>query len=944
MVRVLVPWYELVGGGNFCMVRVYDTSIGIMVRVGNGTSLCMVRVGRIYGTSWSWYEMVLVRVGSKVWYEVADCTTAFKINDTSGEISLTTSIDFDNLHNSKMDTFCKLTIEAIDVENPTFKDTVDITIEVLDVNDNPPEFLGSTFDVNIQEDITVIDETMLPLTIDDKDRRQSANGHFDVVVENSDTCPFRAVGRRTTGNEQRLYFILQNNKQINHESTKSYSCNIRATDKGSPSQSASASVTVNVVDVNDNPPIVEDGNYAFNISRFSERGYVVLAQINATDIDSGQNGEIEFIKDTYLSSETAWDFFSLSDTTGLVTLDRSLTVLQLDIVALRVIVQDKGSPTLSTSLEITLTIQDTNVRPYFLVKTKTVHLTEETRYQETPLYIPPIPAYDQGSEETICNCLYRLGTPSDIFEIDSKTASIRLRNNTTIDREEIQALELLVIGEDDGIPPQDNSHDPLVIKVIILDINDMAPRFTQLQYNTTIFQGYPLNTPILTVEANDGDENPITFYEIISFNISIDLAGNHTTSMVAINQTSGELFLTASIDVNSTTNFEIEVAVRASDGERPSFRDEAIVIITVQYDDPNQHFPRFSSALYTKEASKDKIQPGDLLVTVDATDDDIGMNGKITYTLLNGNIRDTFAVNSSTGEVSLRYLFDDRTNVAYGSDIIVLTIMAIDGGIIPKIGFTNVTIVLSGSPPPCSGLTSEQVGEDDTTENNDVTYIVMLFALITVASLLMISNTIFIVLYCKQQSVPDVDNTSTRSNLRFEIGKRFHSNSFSYSSKSQPAFPYSVAYMGNYGEDYGSRQPYSLLAKDFQQERFDEPDYNIPHRHVASFQTSDQRGPPNYVPRRNIVYRSASDPIGWANRPYSTGMIELPPDYPYSMEFPALPEPNVDYPIEDNSPQLPPRRSTFRGLRRTEVSNDREYERRRVAHLYPSVPLYGSII
>ncbi|KAK3099752.1 hypothetical protein FSP39_009071 [Pinctada imbricata] len=48
MVRVLIPWYEF------------------MVRVGNGTSLCIVRVGRIYGTSWSWYQMILVRVGSKV--------------------------------------------------------------------------------------------------------------------------------------------------------------------------------------------------------------------------------------------------------------------------------------------------------------------------------------------------------------------------------------------------------------------------------------------------------------------------------------------------------------------------------------------------------------------------------------------------------------------------------------------------------------------------------------------------------------------------------------------------------------------------------------------------------------------------------------------------------------------------------------------------------------
>ncbi|KAK3098887.1 hypothetical protein FSP39_023992 [Pinctada imbricata] len=57
-------------GTNLCMVRVYGMSIGTMVRVGNGTSSFMVRVGRIYGTSWSWYEMVLVRVGSKVWYEV----------------------------------------------------------------------------------------------------------------------------------------------------------------------------------------------------------------------------------------------------------------------------------------------------------------------------------------------------------------------------------------------------------------------------------------------------------------------------------------------------------------------------------------------------------------------------------------------------------------------------------------------------------------------------------------------------------------------------------------------------------------------------------------------------------------------------------------------------------------------------------------------------------
>ena len=71
-------------------------------------------------------------------------------------------------------------------------------------------------------------------------------------------------------------------------------CIIVAFDRGTPSLSANATLIIELIDENDNTPVVHGTPINGNVSRFAEPGEIVIYKINTTDADSGLNGEIQF--------------------------------------------------------------------------------------------------------------------------------------------------------------------------------------------------------------------------------------------------------------------------------------------------------------------------------------------------------------------------------------------------------------------------------------------------------------------------------------------------------------------------------------------------------------------------------------------------------------------------------------------------------------------------
>ncbi|KAG8147638.1 hypothetical protein E2320_011867 [Naja naja] len=147
-----------------------------------------------------------------------------------------------------------LVLTATDGGEPKLTGTVQLVINVLDVNDNPPVFNQSVYRVKLLENTAII----VP---------QHVTKMFSI---NSDTGEIRVIGK------------------LDYEESKFYELPIVAEDKA---LSGHCKVLIEVLDMNDNIPELSVNSLSVPLPEDSPPGTVV-AIISASDRDSGNNGQI----------------------------------------------------------------------------------------------------------------------------------------------------------------------------------------------------------------------------------------------------------------------------------------------------------------------------------------------------------------------------------------------------------------------------------------------------------------------------------------------------------------------------------------------------------------------------------------------------------------------------------------------------------------------------
>ena len=190
-------------------------------------------------------------------------------------------------------------------------------IHVVDVNDHRPIFTQESYQTSAYENLTV-NSTVLRVHARDLDL-SSAGGIIYSIHKSSDNETF--VIDDSTGEIKLI-------KSLDFEETKKYYLVVKATDTFLPNNSLTiigtvsssvsffslANVTLSVLDVNDNPPVFTKSFYFVLISENLQADSVV-AQVNATDEDSGKNAEVIY---EILSSDQASQLFVIDSLTGKV--------------------------------------------------------------------------------------------------------------------------------------------------------------------------------------------------------------------------------------------------------------------------------------------------------------------------------------------------------------------------------------------------------------------------------------------------------------------------------------------------------------------------------------------------------------------------------------------------------------------------------------------------
>ena len=243
-----------------------------------------------------------------------------------------------------------------------------------------------------------------------------------------------------------------------------------------------------------------------------------------------------------------------------------------------------------------------------------------------------------------------------------------------------------------------------VIQITLLDINDNEPIFTQSLYSVTVPENQPPGSSFYHVLANDSDqvqsqqqvvdENLVIIYTISNGRVIYSIIAGNEQGHFTIHPDDGTLSIamSANLDVD-TINF-YNLTIKAEDGG--GLNDTSLVLIMIIDSNDNSpaiHYPSSFSLTFYEDISPELV----IVESMNATDDDSGLNAAITFAIVSGDVTNSFFINSSTGQV----IMTDNLDREAGNPII-LTLAAIDQGIPPLSDTITVTITLldiNDSPP-----------------------------------------------------------------------------------------------------------------------------------------------------------------------------------------------------------------------------------------------------
>lgn len=176
-----------------------------------------------------------------------------------------------------------LLLTAADGGKPSKSGTINITIIVSDVNDNPPVCDKQKYSITIKENAPA--GTFL-LTVNASDPDEGVNSEIEYSLRSKhrglSSEPFDLNSR--TGK-------LTVKGGLDYEEKQVYEIKVLAADKGAVSLSTHCNVVVRVEDVNDNPPEIDITSLSSRIPEDAPPGTVV-ALMGVTDHDSGVNGQV----------------------------------------------------------------------------------------------------------------------------------------------------------------------------------------------------------------------------------------------------------------------------------------------------------------------------------------------------------------------------------------------------------------------------------------------------------------------------------------------------------------------------------------------------------------------------------------------------------------------------------------------------------------------------
>ncbi|XP_031719293.1 protocadherin Fat 4 [Anarrhichthys ocellatus] len=564
----------------------------------------------------------------------------FFIN-TAGSLCLNTELDRERqpLYN--------LTVTANDcvqTVSSQFTSTAHVIVVVDDVNDNTPLFVSAKT-VSTPED-TALHSAIMTVHAEDEDI--GSNGEVSYYLNNTSGGKFSIDNR-----SGKIYL----EEALDREQVDTLIISVTAADEGSPRMATIMNLTVHVEDANDHDPEFSQSTYSLTIREDISRG-TSLFQVQALDRDIGTNGQVGYV----LTQESP---FVVDAVRGVITAMDKLDREKDSNYTLIITAVDKGNIHRSATATISITVLDVNdFAPLFTPQTLTMHVTEN---DEDPAQLTrQVSALDEdlGANSQLTYFLQK-GNSDGLFSI-SPSGTFQILHS--LDRERESSYFVNIVAVDSGLMPLTGT---LTIHVIVDDVNDNRPEFTQEGYNTIVSEDSPTGTVFAMITASDVDEGVSgeIRYSMENLDVPFDIA-----------ETSGELFTTDVLDRETVAIYRLMVI--GSDGH-PTQPLSSSVLVSVLIGDINDHWPQFMYSPYVAYVPTE-MAPGSVVCAVRATDGDTEMNAELHF-LLYGQSSDLFSIHPHSGTVFASSAF-------WRTEDIIVSVHVEDAGENPKFDITTISV------------------------------------------------------------------------------------------------------------------------------------------------------------------------------------------------------------------------------------------------------------
>ncbi|MGH0159125.1 UNVERIFIED_CONTAM: hypothetical protein FKN15_071875 [Acipenser sinensis] len=567
----------------------------------------------------------------------------FSINTQTGVIYTQASFDREQKGSYLMEVQSQDSSESArpGLQGQPNTDTAYVRIFVTDVNDNVPVFPQPVYEISVEEDKDV-GFIVITVTANDEDEGANAKLRYQITSGN-------VKGIFDVEPEVGTIFIAQ---PLNYEQEQRYELRLVASDGKWENHTL---VIINVINQNDEAPIFSQSEYYDSIMEELPELPVLVLQVSATDPD--QEADQSALRYS-LHGQGANSEFTIEELTGNIYAQKKLDREERSVWRFLVLATDENGAGLTGFADVIVEVQDVNDNPpVFLCAVDGCFMGYIPENSPADTSIMEMTATDLDDPKAGKNAIltYRIvqnvrnEINLNLFSINPSTGTIYtvLRS---LDREREDKYLVVVEARDGG-----GLTGTGTATILVSDINDHAPVFTQRMYTASVTENLDINSEVLVVSATDMDEgeNAIMTFSIVGgdedrkFFIETD----------KINKV-GIIRLKKNIDFEKPQERTFNLTIKVEDMDFFS-----LAYFVIQVEDSNDHAPVFFPQFYEAGPIFEDVSVGTIITQVTAIDLDSGQNGKFFYSISHeSDPFDQFLVDNSGWVVVADYL--DREKVA----------------------------------------------------------------------------------------------------------------------------------------------------------------------------------------------------------------------------------------------------------------------------------------